>query len=148
MTRLLVAAALATCLLSGCASIHSQPIAFRTAPNTSFTINSDQFNTVDIQSSEIQLWQGSNLVGSIMTIQTNPAYQSAIEEVKEGFLEARRGPGEVSELALPEGAYGFSTSFDGHTTAFIAVHNQLESWITISTRNALFEEVLSSIAVE
>ncbi|HCW92040.1 MAG TPA: hypothetical protein DHU56_18635 [Marinobacter sp.] len=148
MTRFFVILILMASFLSGCASTNSHPIEFHTTTNASFTINSDQFDTIDIQSSEIQLWQGSDLVGSIMTIQTNPDYQSAIKEVEEGFIEAQRGPGEPHELALPDGAYGFSVSFGGHTTAFIAVHNQPESWLTISTRDALFEEILSSIVIE
>lgn len=135
-------------LISGCASPSSHAIEFRTASNVSFTVNSSQFDTVDIQSPEIQLWRGSDVVGSVVTIQTNPDYQSAIKEVEEGFIEAQRGPGETNKLALPDGAYGFSASFGGHTTAFIAVHNQPESWITISTRDTLFEEVLSSIVIE
>lgn len=148
MTRLVVSLILIVSLISGCTSLDSRPIGFRAAPNTSFTISSDQFDTVEIQSSEIHLWKDSDLVGSITTIEKNPNYQSAIEEVKQGFIEAQRGPGKTSLLALPDGAYGFSTSFSGYTTAFIAIHDQPESWITISTRDSLFKGVLSSITIK
>lgn len=149
MIRLAIALILIMSFLNGCASItSSQPIEFRTTSSASFTISTAQFNAVEIQPSEIQLWQDSELFGSIMTIQTSPDYHSGMEEVKAGYLEAQKGPGQVIELDLPEGAYGFSTSFGGHTTAFIALQDQPESWITISARDAVFGEVLSSMSID
>lgn len=135
-------------LMTGCASPRGHSVEFRTTSSASFTISSAQFNAVEIQPSEIQLWQDSSLFGSIMTIQTSPDYHSGIEEVKAGYLEAQNGPGQVVELDLPEGAYGFSASFGGDTTAFIALEDQPESWITISTRDAVFGEVLSSMSID
>lgn len=135
-------------LITGCASPSDHSVEFRTTSSASFTISSAQFNAVEIQPSEIQLWQDSDLFGSIMTIQTSPDYHSGIEEVKAGYLEAQKGPGQVIELDLPEGAYGFSTSFGGHTTAFIALQDQPESWVTISARDTAFGEVLSSMSID
>lgn len=147
MTRFVVSLILIVVIISGCASFSSHPVEFRAAPNTSFTLNSDRFDAIEIQPSEIQLWEGSDLVGTIMTVETNPQSKTAINEVKQGFVEAQKGPGAPSELQLPESAYGFASTFRGYTTAFIAVAEYNESWITISVKDDLFDEVLSSIAI-
>lgn len=147
MARLVVSLILIVVFISGCASFSSHSVEFRAAPNTSFTLNSDRFDAIEIQPSEMQLWEGSDLVGTIMTVETNPQSKTAIGEVKQGFVEAQKGPGAPIELQLPDGAYGFASTFRGYTTAFIAVANNNESWITISVKEDLFDEVLSSIAI-
>lgn len=148
MTRFVTLIVLMVGFISGCASLTNQPIEFRTTANVSFKISSSQFDTVELQPSELQLWKNSDLVGSITTIETNPLFESAIKEVKQGFVEAHKGPGTPSELALPEGAYGFASSFRGYTTAFIARADNTESWITIGVRNDVFEEVISSMVLQ
>lgn len=147
MTRFVVSLILITVLISGCASFKSNPVEFRATPHITFTLNGDKFDAIEIQSSEIQLWEDSDLVGTISTIETNPQSNTAINEVKQGFTEAQKGPGTPRELQLPEGAYGFASTFRGYTTAFISVANNNESWITISVKEDLFDEVLSSITI-
>lgn len=147
MTRFVVSFILMVVFISGCASFSSHPVEFRAAPNTSFTLNSDRFDAIEIQPSEIQLWEGSDLVGTIITVETNPQSKTAINEVKQGFVEAQKGPGTPGELQLPEGAYGFASTFRGYTTAFIAVADYNESWITISVKDDIFDAVLSSITI-
>lgn len=138
---------LMTGFISGCASLNNQTVEFRATSSTSFGISSDQFNTVELQPSEILLWKGADLIGSITTVKTNPKSETAINEVKQGFVEAQKGPGAPRELTLPEGAYGFASSFRGFTTAFIAVVGDSEFWITISVKDDVFDQVLSSITV-
>jgi len=148
MTKTFTLLTLILAFISGCASFNSQSIEFRTTANVSFKISSSQFDTVEFQPSELQLWKNSDLVGSITTIETNPQFESAIKEVKQGFVEALKGSGTPCELALPEGAYGFASSFRGYTTAFIASADNTESWITIGVRNDVFEEVISSMVLQ
>ena len=101
MARLVVSLILIVVFISGCASFSSHPVEFRAAPNTSFTLNSDRFDAIEVQPSEMQLWEGSDLVGTIMTVETNPQSKTAIGEVKQGFVEAQKGPGAPTELQLP-----------------------------------------------
>ena len=63
-------------------------------------------------------------------------------------MEARKGPGVPSELELQKGAYGFASSFRGYTTAFIATTANTESWLTISVKDGVFDELLSSIEIK
>lgn len=148
MTRVIASLILIVVIISGCASFGSRPVEFRATPSTSFALNSDKFDAIEIQSSEILLWEGSDLVGSITTVETNPQSETAINEVKQGFVEAQKGSGAPSELQLPEGAYGFASTFRGYTTAFIAVAEYNESWVTISVKDDVFDDVLSSITIK
>jgi len=71
----------------------------------------------------------------------------AVDEVRQGFNEAQRSSGKVVPLDLGNSAYGFSVAVNGYTTAFIATSKHPTSWITISTQDDIFEEVLSSLSV-
>lgn len=148
MTKIFTLLTLILAFISGCASFNSQSIEFRSTANVSFEISSSQFDTVELHPSKLQLWKNSDLVGSVTTIETNPQFESAIKEVKQGFVEALKGPGTPSELALPEGTYGFASSFRGYTTAFIARADNAGSWITISLKDDAFDEVFSSMALK
>jgi len=134
-------------LISGCASINQQAIEFRTSNGIAFEFNSRQFDTVDIQPSETQIWRGSELVGSVVTMETNADFSTAVEEVRQGFREAQKSSGDVTKLELGEGIYGFSATVNGYTTAFIATSNHPSSWVTISADDDVFYEVLSTLTV-
>lgn len=134
-------------LISGCASINQQAIEFRTSNGIAFEFNSRQFDTVDIQPSETQIWRGSELVGSVATMETNADFSTAVEEVRQGFGEAQKSSGDVTELDLGEGVYGFSATVNGYTTAFIATSKHRSTWITISADENIFDNVLSTLRV-
>lgn len=131
---------------TGCASLNSQPVEFKTAADISIRVNNDQFDVVELQSSETLLWQDSELVSIITVIDTNPQFETAMEEVKRGFEENMKSTTATRELDLPTGAFGFASSVRGFTTAFIAAEGKSESWITISVRDGSFEKILSSIS--
>ena len=86
-------------------------------------------------------------MGSVATMETNADFSTAVEEVRQGFREARKSSGDVTELDLGEGVYGFSATVNGYTTAFIATSSHPSSWITISTDDDVFYEVLSTLTV-
>lgn len=134
-------------LISGCASLDQHPIEFRTPNDLAFELNRGRFDTVDIQPFETQLWRDSELVGSVMSMETSAEFSTAAEEVREGFREAQKSSGDVSELDLGEGVYGFSVSVNGYKTAFIATSKHPSIWITISTSDNVFDEVLSTLTV-
>lgn len=134
-------------LVSGCASLDQQPIEFRTSSDIVFKLNSKQYDTVDIQHFETQLWRDSVLVVSVMSMETNAAFSTAVEEVGQGFKEAQKSFADVTELNVGKGIYGFSASVDGYTTAFIATSNHPSSWVAISTTDDVFDEVLPTLAV-
>lgn len=134
-------------LISGCASLNQQAIEFRTYNGIAFEFNSRQFDTVDIQPSETQIWRGSELVGSVATMETNADFSSAVEEVRQGFREAQKSSDDLTELDLGEGVYGFSATVNGYTTAFIATSKHPSTWITISADANIFENVLSTLTV-
>lgn len=85
-------------LVSGCASLDQQPIEFRTSSDIVFKLNSRQYDAVDIQHFETQLWRDSVLVVSVMSMETNAAFSTAVEEVRQGFKEAQKSFGDVIEL--------------------------------------------------
>lgn len=134
-------------LISGCAVTDQPPVEFRSSNNLAFEINQDGFDAVDIQPSETKIWRGSELVASVATMETNADFSTAVEEVRQGFREAQKSSGNVTELNLGEGVYGFSATVNGYTTAFIATSNHPSSWVTISTTDDVFGEVLSTLAV-
>lgn len=134
-------------LISGCASLYEQATEFRTSNGIAFEFNSRHFDTVDIQPPETQIWRGSDLVGSVATMETNADFSTALEEVRQGYKEAQKSSGDVTELDLCEGVYGFSATVNGYTTAFIATSSHPSSWITISTDDDVFYEVLSTLTV-
>ena len=86
-------------------------------------------------------------MGAVATMETNAEFSTAVEEVRQGFREAQKSSGDVTELDLGEGVYGFSATVNGYTTAFIATSNQPSSWVTISTDDDVFYEVLSTLTV-
>ena len=147
MRRSIILRIVLASLISGCASLNQQAIEFRISNGIAFEFNSGQFDTVDIQPSETQIWRGSELVGSVATMETNADFSTAVEEVRQGFREARKSSGDVTELDLGEGVYGFSATINGYTTAFIATSNHPSSWVTISTADDVFYQVLSTLAV-
>ena len=147
MKRIASLMLLMVAFVSGCTPLIKQPIEFRTTTNVSFSIDSGQFDVVELQSSETLLWKDSELVGIITTVVTAPQSGTATKEVKQGFIENQRSSGAAIELSLPKGAYGFASSVRGFTTAFIAVANYDEFWITISVRDDFFDELLSSISI-
>ncbi|SFR49277.1 hypothetical protein SAMN04488073_2259 [Marinobacter gudaonensis] len=132
------------CLISGCASF-KQPTKFRTSNDIVFKLDSSEFDTVDIQPSEIQLWRDSKLVGSVMTMDTNPEFSTAVEELMEGYQQAQNSAGDIRKLVLNKGVYGFSATINGYTTAFIATSRQPSQWITISADEDIFDQVLSTL---
>ncbi|PPI85119.1 hypothetical protein KEHDKFFH_05000 [Marinobacter maroccanus] len=134
-------------LISGCAVTDQASIEFRTSNNLAFEINQDRFDTVDIQPSETKIWRGSELVGSVATMETNADFSTAVEEVRHGFREAKKSFGDVIKLKLGEGVYGFSATVNDYTTAFIATSNHPSSWVTISADDDVFYEVLSTLTV-
>ena len=79
-------------------------------------------------------------------METNADFSTALEEVRQGYKEAQKSSGDVTELDLGEGVYGFSATINGYTTAFIATSNP-SSWVTISTADDVFYQVLSTLAV-
>lgn len=134
-------------LLSGCAATGQTPIEFHTSNHLTFELGNGRFDTIDVQPFETQLWLGSAMVGSLMTMETSPDFDTAVDEVRQGFNEAQRSSGKVVQLDLGNRAYGFSVAVNGYTTAFIATSKHPTSWITISTQDDIFEEVLSSLSV-
>ncbi|KMQ73033.1 hypothetical protein [Marinobacter subterrani] len=134
-------------LISGCAALYQQPTEFRTSNGIIFKLNSRQFDTVDIQPLETQLWRESKLVGSVITVETNPEFSTAMGEVRQGYREAQKSSGVVRELDLGEGVYGFSATINSYTTAFIATSTHPSAWITISTDENIFDDVLSTLTV-
>ena len=134
-------------LISGCASLYQQATEFRTSNGIAFEFNSRHFDTVDIQPSETQIWRGSDLVGSVATMETNADFSTALEEVRQGYKEAQKSSGDVTELDLCEGVYGFSATVNGYTTAFIATSKHRSTWITISADENIFDNVLSTLRV-
>lgn len=135
-------------LTTGCASFNKQPVEFQTAADVNISINSDQFDAVELQLADTLLWQNSELVGIITVIDTAPQFQTAIDEVKQGYKANLESSEPTRELDLPAGAYGFASSLRGFTTAFIAVEKSEESWVTISVRDDFFNEILSSVSVD
>lgn len=131
--------------ISGCASFDQQPIEFRTSNDIAFKLSRGQFDTVDIQPFETQLWRDSELVGSVMSMETSAEFSTAAEEVREGFREAQKSSGDVAELDLGKGVYGFSASVNGYTTAFIATSKHPSTWVSISTADNVFDEVLATL---
>lgn len=134
-------------LISGCASLNQESIEFHTSNNIKFELSSGRFNSVNVQPFETQLWLDTELVGSILTMETNPDFSTAVEEVRQGFREAQKSSGKVTELDLGEGIFGFSVTVNGYTTAFIATSQHPSSWITISTTDNVSDEVLSTLKV-
>lgn len=134
-------------LISGCAVTSQQPTAFRTSNNLVFELSESRFDTIDVQPFETQLWLDSTMVGSLTTMETSPDFDTAVDEVRQGFNEAQGSSGKVVQLDLGNSAYGFSVAVNGYTTAFIATSKHPTSWITISTQDDIFEEVLSSLSV-
>lgn len=147
MTRFLTCLLIFSSILLGCVSTPSQTIEFQTTNNARFEISSDQFSVVDIQPFETQLWRANTLVGAITTFETSPDFPTAIDEVKQGFREAKKGPGKPKPIEFPDDGYGFFVSFDGYTTAFIAKRDHPESWFTISVLDEVFDEIISSLTV-
>ena len=135
-------------LLAGCTSLNQQSFEFHTANNIAFELGSGQFDTVDIQPFETQLWRDSELVASVATIETNANFPTAVEEVRQGFIEAQKSSGHLAKLDLGEGVYGFSATVNGYTTAFIATSKHPSTWITISTDKNIFGDVLSTLTVK
>lgn len=133
---------------TGCAPLNKQPVEFRTAADISISINNDQFDSVELLYSEMLLWQDSELIGIITVIDTDPQFQTAMEEVRRGFEENLKSSEATRKLDLPEGVFGFASSMRGFTTAFVAVEAREETWVTISVRDRFFEEILSSISVD
>lgn len=132
-------------LISGCASLNHESIEFHTSNNIKFELTSGRFDSVNVQPFETQLWLDTELVGSILTMETNPDFSTAVEEVRQGFREAQKSSGNVAELDLGKGVFGFSVTVNGYTTAFIATSQHPSSWITISTTDNVSDEVLSTL---
>lgn len=133
---------------SGCSSFGSQPIEFQTTASASFKLNPNTFDSIELHPSDISLWRDGNIVGSITTMPTAPDFESAIDELKQGLLEAQKGPGVPQLLDLPNNAYGFSSTHNGFTTAFIASSASPETWVTISAQAELFDQMLATIRFE
>ncbi|WP_341581092.1 hypothetical protein [Marinobacter metalliresistant] len=134
-------------LISGCASLNQESIEFHTSNNIKFELSSGRFDSVNVQPFETQLWLDTELVGSILTMETNPDFSTAVEEVRQGFREAQKSSGNVTELDLGEGIFGFSVAVNRYTTAFIATSQHPSSWIIISTTDSVSDEVLSTLKV-
>lgn len=134
--------------MAGCAPLTKQSVEFRTGTYISISINNDQFDAVELQPSETLLWQDSKLIGIITAIDTAPQFQTAMEEVKQGFEENIKSSETTRELDLPDGIFGFASSMRGFTTAFIATKGEEASWTTISVRDGYFDGILSSISAE
>ncbi|PSF13734.1 hypothetical protein [Marinobacter shengliensis] len=134
-------------MLSGCAATGQTPIQFRTSNDLTFELSNSQFDTVDVQPFETQIWLDSAMIGSLMTMETNPDFDTAVDEVRQGFDEAEKSSGKIVQLDLGDSAYGFSVTVNGYTTAFIATSKHPTSWITISIKEDVFDDVLSSMSV-
>jgi hypothetical protein len=80
-------------------------------------------------------------------METSPDFETAVDEVRQGSNETQQYSGKVKKLDLGGSAYGFSVTVKGYTTAFIATSEHPSSWITISTQDDVFGEVLSSLSV-
>ncbi|MEC7815548.1 MAG: hypothetical protein VX939_04710 [Pseudomonadota bacterium] len=147
MKRFIATGIVLISLISGCAITSQEPTAFRTSNNLVFELSESRFDTIDVQPFETQLWLDSTMVGSVMTMETSPDFATAVDEVQQGFIEAQKSSGKVIPLDLDDRAYGFAVILNGYTTAFIATLEHPSSWITISTQDDVFAEVLSSLAV-
>ena len=140
---ILIAAALST----GCAPIPEQKIDFHTPVSATLSFATDQFDTLELQENEILLYLDRQLIGSVATVATNPKFDSAQAELKNGLWEAQQGSADPSLLPLPPGAFGFSTSANEYTTGFIAFVDQPHAWLIISIRNEWFKDVLSTLEI-
>lgn len=147
MKRFIATGIVLISLISGCAVTSQEPTAFRTSNNLVFELSESRFDTIDVQPFETQLWLDSTMVGSLTTMETSPDFDTAVDEVRQGFNEAQRSSGKVVQLDLGNSVYGFSVAVNGYTTAFIATSKHPTSWITISTQDDIFKEVLSSLSV-
>ncbi|EMP54424.1 hypothetical protein MSNKSG1_15741 [Marinobacter santoriniensis NKSG1] len=147
MKVLIACAMFSFSLFSGCASLNQESIQFHTSNNAIFELRSGKFDSVRVQPFETQLWLDANLVGSITTMKTNSDFSTAVEEVRQGFREAQKSSGKVTELDLGEGNFGFSVTVNGYTTAFIATSQEPLSWATISMTDSVSDDVLSNLRV-
>jgi len=73
--------------------------------------------------------------------------KSRFDAIEVQPFETQQYSGKVKKLDLGGSAYGFSVTVKGYTTAFIATSEHPSSWITISTQDDVFGEVLSSLSV-
>lgn len=147
MRRFIILRIVLASLVSGCAVTDQASIEFRTSNDLTFELSKSRFDAIEVQPFETQLWLDSAIVGSLRTMETSQDFETAVDEVRQGSNETQQYSGKVKKLDLGGSAYGFSVTVKGYTTAFIATSEHPSSWITISTQDDVFGEVLSSLSV-
>lgn len=119
-----------------CACASHKPITFKPLLGVEFVIH-ESFDTVDLADNEILLYKNNALSGTIKRIK-NDSNSTAVQALKEGFIEAKKGTHKPVIIDVKEGGYGFVVHTDNFSTIFVASSQENSSWSEISVKKEDF----------
>lgn len=130
-------------LLAGCA--HQPATTFK--PLRGLALSTDApFTTVEFLDTEILLYQGETLMGSIQRAPVPEPDQTAIEALKEGFMVSQGGSYKPVLLETPSDTYAYVVHTPNFSTIFVATQQHPTHWAVISVRKEYYTPIASSLA--
>jgi len=130
-------------ILVGCSI---QPhMEFKPIDGVGFGLDLSEFTSIELLDAEIMMYNRRGLIGSIKRVQVPEKNITAIEALKDGYLEASKGSKKPIIVDININTYCFVVHTDNFSSIFVATRRSNDHWVVISIRKENYNSVITSL---